>query len=323
VNRRDVLFTVALTGAAFLTVSLTGCPGNRTDGPAAPTKIDTPPASAGGPAQLPVPAPLPDEVFVGAGDIAQCGGGHSEATAILLDRIPGTVFTVGDNVYPRGTAENYANCYGPTWGRHKNRTYPTIGNHDLQEASGAPYFAYFGANAGPAGLGYYSVDLGAWHVVSLNSQIAAGPGSAQYEWLKADLAVSTAACTLAMWHHPLFSSGTNGNQPQMRDVWRLLNSHGADIVLSGHEHVYERFGLQDADGKATPNGIRQFIVGTGGYSLNDLVRRLPNSEAWDSHTWGVLRLTLKTGSYDWEFVPIIGQSFRDSGSAKCVAPPAS
>jgi len=319
VKHRPAIVAV-LAGLTIVAVALVGCPKGRVESPASPTAVEPKASAAANPLSAPGPAPVPDEVFVGAGDIAQCGGGQSEATAILLDGIPGTVFTVGDNVYPKGTAENYARCYGSTWGRHKNRTYPTIGNHDWQEASGGPYFAYFGASAGPAGLGYYSVDLGAWHIISLNSQIAAGPGSAQYEWLKADLAVSTASCTLAMWHHPLFSSGTNGSQPHMRDVWRLLYTHGADVVLNGHEHVYERFGPQDADGRATPTGIREFIVGTGGYSLYDLVRRQVNSEAWDNRTWGVLRLTLKTGSYDWEFVPIIGQSFRDSGSARCVVP---
>lgn len=267
-----------------------------------------------------VPPAVPDEIFVGAGDLTQCGGGQSGATAALLDGIPGTVFTLGDNVYPTATAGNFAQCYEPTWGRHRARTFPTVGNHDWQEASGAAYFAYFGASAGPAGLGYYSYDLGAWHVISLNSQVAAGPGSRQYEWLKADLAASAAPCTVALWHHPVFSSGPHGNQPQMREAWRLLNQYGADVVLNGHEHVYERFAPQDADGKAAPTGIREFIVGTGGYSLYDRVTFQPNSEAWENRTWGVLKLILKSGSYDWQFLPIAGQSFHDSGSAKCVSP---
>jgi len=269
---------------------------------------------------FPVPALAPDEIFVGAGDIAQCGAGESEATARLLDRIPGTVFTLGDNVYPRGTAELFAQCYEPTWGRHKRRTFPTPGNHDWEEAGGAPYFAYFGASAGPAGLGYYSYTLGAWHIVSLNSQVAAGPGSPQYEWLKADLAASPAACTLAMWHHPLFSSGPNGNTARMRDVWRVLNQSGVDVVLSGNDHVYERFAPQDADARPTPRGIREFVVGTGGYSLYDRAGSQPNSEIFENRTWGVLKLTLKAGGYSWEFVPVAGKSFRDFGSAACVTP---
>ena len=322
-TRRRLLVIAAVTTAVLVTVSFVGCPDSRPESPTSPSLVGAQPSVAASPPPPPAPAPPPDEMFVGAGDIARCGGGQSEATARLLDGIPGTVFTVGDNVYPRGTADNYAQCYGPTWGRHKHRTYPTVGNHDWQEASGGPYFAYFGASAGPPGLGYYSFDLGAWHIISLNSQAAAAPGSAQYEWLKADLAASTADCTLAMWHHPVFSSGTNGNQPQMREVWRLLHRHGADIVLNGHEHVYERFGPQDADGRATPGGIREFIVGTGGYSLYDRGRTQPNSEAWENRTWGVLKLVLKSGSYEWQFVPIAGQTYADSGTGRCVAPPVS
>jgi hypothetical protein len=266
------------------------------------------------------PTPVPDEVFVGAGDIAKCGVGDPEATAKLLDRIPGTVFTLGDNAQSNGFYEEYTQCYDPTWGRHKWRTLPTIGNHDWDGTVGRPYFAYFGASAGPAGPGYYSVTLGSWHIVSLNSNVAGGPGSPQYEWLKADLAASPATCTLAMWHHPVFSSGPNGNTGRMRDIWRLLNQAGADVVLNGHDHVYERFAPQDADGRPTPRGMREFIVGTGGYSLYDRATSQPNSEIFENRTWGVLKLTLKSGKYDWEFVPVAGASFRDFGSAACVAP---
>jgi hypothetical protein len=266
-----------------------------------------------------IPAPAADEVFAGAGDIGQCGGGQAGATSALLDRISGTVFTLGDNAQGTGSAEEYANCYGPSWGRHLSRTFPTVGNHDWDYTGGGPYFAYFGASAGPAGRGYYSYDLGAWHVISLNSEVAAGAGSAQYEWLKADLAASTADCTLAMWHRPLFSSGPNGSSPRMRDAWRLLNQYGAELVLSGHDHEYERFAPQDADGHAAATGIRAFVVGTGGYSLYWRASSAPNSEVFESRTWGVLRLTLKSGSYDWEFVPIAGQNFRDAGSSACVA----
>ena len=266
-----------------------------------------------------VPALAADEVVVGAGDIGQCGGVQAQATSTLLDHIPGTVFTFGDNAQATGSAEDYANCYGPAWGRHLSRTFPTVGNHDWEYTGGGPYFAYFGANAGPAGRGYYSFDLGAWHIVSLNSEVAAGAGSAQYGWLKADLEASSADCTLAMWHRPLFSSGPNGGTSRMRDAWRLLNQRGAELVLSGHDHDYERFAPQDADGHAIATGIRAFVVGTGGYSLYWRVSSAPNSEVFESRTWGVLRLTLKPGSYDWEFVPIAGQSFRDAGSSACVA----
>jgi 3',5'-cyclic AMP phosphodiesterase CpdA len=266
---------------------------------------------------LPVPASTATAVLVGAGDIARCDTSSTAATAQLLARTPGTVFTLGDNVYPTSTPELLATCYEQTWGREKSRTFATPGNHDWEQSAGQPYFSYFGASAGPSGLGYYSYTLGGWHIVSLNSNIPAGPGSPQYEWLKTDLAQAGASCTLAMWHHPLFSSGPNGNSSQMRDAWRLLNRFGADLVLSGHDHDYERFAPQDADGRPTPTGIREFVVGTGGYSLYDRASQQPNSELWENRTWGVMKLTLKSGSYDWEFVPIDGQSFRDAGSGQC------
>ena len=265
-------------------------------------------------------APAPDAVFTGAGDIARCPGDAAGATARLLDRVGGTVFTLGDNVYPRSTTELLDQCFGPTWGRHRSRMLATPGNHDWEEAAGGPYFSYFGTAAGPGRAGYYSVTLGTWHVIFLNSNIASAPGSAQYEWLKADLAASRADCTLAMWHHPLFSSGLNGNSGQMRDIWRLLNQAGADVVLNGHDHDYERFAPQDADARPSARGIREFVVGTGGAPLYDRTSQQPNSELWENRTWGVLTLTLKNGSYDWRFLPIDGQGFSDAGSAACVTP---
>lgn len=256
-------------------------------------------------------------MFVGAGDIAVCGSDSTEATARLLDRFASSVFVLGDNVYPSGTAEQYANCYEPTWGRHRNRTYAAPGNHDWDASAGAPYFAYFGTRAGPSGLGYYSFDLGGWHVLSLNSNVPAHSGSPQYEWVRNDLLVAPRACTIAYWHHPLFSSGAHGNNPQMADVWRLLSESGAEVVLTGHDHHYERFAPQDADGRFDPHGVRQFVVGTGGAPLRAAVAGQSNSEVVESQTWGVLKLTLRSTTYDWEFVPIDGQSFRDFGSGNC------
>lgn len=296
----------------------TGCGGGESPAPASPTT-----SQPGSSTPASTPAPVPDETFVGAGDIGMCNAAEPEATAKLLDRIPGTVFTLGDNVQGDGSAREYAECYHPTWGRHRSRTFPTIGNHDFEGTGGGPYYAYFGANVGPPGLGYYSFNLGAWHVISLNSEVAAGQGSGQYEWLKADLDESSTACILAMWHRPVFSSGPSGGSSRMRDAWRLLQQYGADIVLNGHDHAYERFAPQDADGRAAPSGIREFIVGTGGYTLYPRVMLRPNSEMCESRAWGVLRLTLKASSYDWEFVPIAGQNFRDFGTAPCVVPPAS
>jgi hypothetical protein len=260
---------------------------------------------------------FPDATFVGAGDIAVCNWGPSEATARLLDGERGTVFTLGDNTYPTGSTTSFTNCYGPTWGRHRARTRPAPGNHDWDEAAGAPYFSYFGAAAGPAGLGYYSYTVGTWHVLSLNSNVPANQGSAQYEWARNDLATSNTACSLAYWHHPRFSSGPNGNHDFMRDMWRLLHRAGVELVLSGHDHNYERFAPQDADGHFDPQGIRAFVVGTGGAPQRPFKLIQANSEVRDNQTYGVLRLGLRARGYDWEFVPISGQSFRDIGAAQC------
>jgi len=194
----------------------------------------------------------------------------AERTARLLDRLPGYVFSLGDNAYPSSTPELLAKCYEPTWGRHRVRTYASPGNHDWEVLAGAPYFAYFGAAAGPSGLGYYSFDLGAWHVLSLNSNIDVQPGSPQYEWVRRDLATPTGICTLALWHHPVFSSGGYGNNPHMRQMWRLLDAAGVELVVTGHEHSYERFSPQDADGRPDANGMRQIVVGTGGANLRAL-----------------------------------------------------
>ena len=264
---------------------------------------------------VPTPGPpgLP-QVFVGAGDIAMCDA-NSEATAKLLDGIGGTVFALGDNAYFQGSRVNYRDCYDPTWGRHKGRTRPVPGNHEYESPAAAPYFEYFGPNAGPAGLGYYSFNLGAWHVVALNSNIPVDAGSAQAAWLRNDLASSGARCTIAYWHHPLFSSGPNGNSEDMRDFWRILYEFDAEIVLSGHDHLYERFGPQDPDGRAdSARGIREFIVGTGGAILYEPVAVRPNSEV-RTRAFGVLKLTLQADNYQWEFVSVSGP--RDIGSGTC------
>lgn len=254
------------------------------------------------------------QVFVGAGDIAVCGG-TSEATARLLDAIGGTVFTLGDNAYFSGTRQEFNDCYGPTWGRHKSRTRPVPGNHEYQSPGASPYFEYFGANAGPPGLGYYSFELGDWHAIALNSNIAVDGGSIQAAWLRADLAFSRARCTIAYWHHPLFTSGPNQDQTQMREFWRLLYDSGADLVLAGHDHTYERFAPQDPEGRADPlRGIREFIVGTGGAPLYQFVTVRANSEA-RLRTHGVLKLTLLADNYQWEFIPVSGPG--DAGNGSC------
>jgi hypothetical protein len=228
------------------------------------------------------------------------------------------VLTTGDNAYPVGAATDFLACYDPTWGRHLARTRPSPGNHEYYTDGAAPYFAYFGPNAGTPGRGYYSFDLGDWHVVALNSNIDFAAGSAQDRWLRADLAASHSRCTLAYWHHPLFSSGAHGNNPPLIDVWRILYAFGVDVVVNGHDHDYERFGRQTPGAVADPaRGIRQFVVGTGGTPLRPFGAVRANSRVRDSATHGVLKLTLHAADYDWDFVPIKGQTFRDSGHGTC------
>ena len=266
-----------------------------------------------------------DPVFVGAGDIADCtttsaAASGAEQTAKLLDSlnsIDDTVFTLGDNVYDAGTTTQFNTCYAPTWGRHKARTRPAPGNHEYLTSGASGYFGYYGASAGPPNLGYYSYDVGAWHIVSLNSETDASATSAQVQWLRDDLALHRAACTLAYWHKPLYSSGTHGDLANMQQVWKLLYENGADLVLNGHDHDYERFAPQDPYGRADPNGIREFVVGTGGADRRGISVAQPNSERFDSSTFGVLKLTLHPASYDWQFIPVKGHSFTDSGSGVC------
>ena len=255
-------------------------------------------------------------VLVGAGDIGFCGMGGAEATARLLDRFAGTVFTAGDNAYVSGTHDEFQNCYGPSWGRHLSRTRPAVGNHDFGRGGG-DYFEYFGASAGPAGAGYYSYTVGPWNVIALNSELPSGSASAQMAWLRNELSSRPSLCTAVYWHRPLFSSGRHGDNPDMRDAWRALYEFNVDLVIGAHDHSYERFAPQDADGRLDPaRGIREFVVGTGGAPLYEFPSIRPNSEVRAS-VWGVAAFTLSAGGYQWEFVPVEGQSFRDSGSASC------
>jgi calcineurin-like phosphoesterase family protein len=261
----------------------------------------------------PVPGGTP-RVFVGAADIGKCGG-NSEATARLLEGIGGDVFAAGDLAYFSGTRQEFRDCYDPTWGRVRGRTHPVPGNHEYESPNAAPYFEYFGLSAGLPGLGYYSFDLGDWHVVALNSNIAVDASSLQAAWLRNDLAISRSRCTIAYWHHSLFTSGPNGSTRSMREIWRTLYDAGADVVISGHDHMYERFAPQDVDGRPDPaRGVRQFVVGTGGADLYHVVAVQPNSEVQIS-SFGVLKLTLSSDGYEWEFVPVSGRG--DTGRAMC------
>jgi len=268
------------------------------------------------------PAQAGDPVLVGAGDIGTCAGTGDAATAALVAATAGTVVTLGDNVYSSGTAAQFAGCYGPTWGRFKSRTRPAPGNHDYLTPGAAGYFGYFGAAAGPRGKGWYSYDLGAWHIIALNSNcgiVGCGPGSEQNRWLRADLAAHGAQCTLAYWHHSRFSSDySHGNNAGVAPFWDALYQYGADVVLSAHAHDYERFAPQTPAGRADPAfGIREIVSGTGGESHYGFKAPQPNSQVRNAATFGVLKLTLHSRGYDWRFVPQPGKTFTDSGTGSC------
>jgi hypothetical protein len=254
-----------------------------------------------------------DVIFVGAGDIASCDNNNDELTAQLLDAIPGTVFTLGDNVYDIGTFTQYMNCYDPTWGRHKSRTKPIPGNHEYNTSGAAGYFQYF--NNIPA---YYAYNLGNWRIYALNSEIDVSASSPQVAWLQEDLAENPSQCVLAYWHQPRWSSGvTHGSNPAYQTLWQILYEEGAELVLTGHEHNYERFAEMNASGIAITQGLREFVVGTGGRSHYSFGTILPASQVRNSSTYGVLKLTLHTNSYDWQFIPVAGSTFTDSGSTEC------
>ena len=257
--------------------------------------------------------------LVGAGDMVSCPNNKgAEATAKILDGIDGVVFTTGDNVYETGTAAEFATCYEPTWGRHKARTRPSPGNHDYYTAGATGYYDYFGAAAGPSGRGYYSYDHGSWKVLSLNSNVPAGPGSPQALWVQQELQNSRARCTVAYWHHPALSSGFEGDMPQMRHIWQVLYDNRVELVLTGHSHNYERLAPQDPSGnRDDQRGIRQFVVGTGGNDFTAMWRISPNSETINENAHGVLKLTLGPGTYAWEFLSVAGRSYRDSGTGMC------
>ena len=246
-----------------------------------------------------------DALLAGAGDIAQCGVhlDAARATGALLDQLPNaTIFTAGDNAYPRGTAHDFAACYDPAWGRFRARTYPSPGNHD-----GPQYLVYFPHAQGR----WYSYDRGAWHIISLDSDVAFDARSPQGEWLERDLASTRKPCVAAYWHHPLFSSGAHGWQPGDRGhrtapLWAVLLRHHADVVIGGHDHDYERFALQRADGTRDTGGIREFVAGTGGAKQRGFILPQPNSEK-RINAYGVLVLTLHPDGYEWHFLGIDGK----------------
>jgi hypothetical protein len=292
----------------------------------APTPTAEPPSAAAKASASPTIRESPPGVgsgvrVVAAGDIAGCEVDSDSATASLITSLGDdvTVAALGDIVYPSGTGATYTECYDPAWGALLERTRPAIGNHDVEADGGAAYHAYFGERAGAPGAAWYSYELGEWHVVVLDSNcelIGCGPGSAQHEWLVADLAASDARCTLAYQHHPRFSSGMHGDYPPVVPLWDALHAVWADLLLVGHDHMYERFAAQAPDGTASPDGIRQFTVGTGGHSIRQAVRVAPNSELIIDDAFGVLELTLHADAYDWRFLTLDG-AVADAGTGAC------
>lgn len=265
----------------------------------------------------------PEAVLVGAGDIADCSNlAGAEATEKLLAKIPGTVMAIGDLAYPDGKPENFA-CYDRTWGKEKSRTKPAVGNHEFHSVGATYYFQYFGAVAGDPHQGYYSYELGTWHIVVLNSECeqvgGCDAGSDQVKWLKADLASHPALCTLAYFHKPMFSSGgTHGDDLELKPLWDAMYAAGADVVVGAHDHDYERFVAQTPEGKADrAHGIREFVAGTGGKNQRPFGAPEANSEVRNANGFGVLKFMLLPGKYKWEFIPEEGKTFTDAGEDSC------
>jgi acid phosphatase type 7 len=262
--------------------------------------------------------PTTDPVIVAAGDIC-ASATNCSPTANLIGQInPTRVLTLGDNAYEDGTLSQYQSYYDPNWGKYKSRTSPAPGNHEYHTANAQGYFDYFGSQApGP----YYSFDIGSWHLISLASDAGVNPsgGSAEETWLRNDLAAHATSCILAYWHEPRWSSGAvHGSDGSWDAVWKDLYAAHADVVLNGHDHEYERFAPQNPSGQADSRGIREFVVGTGGNGLYSFSSPLATSEVRNATTYGVIKLTLHSQGYDWQFVPVSGATFQDAGSGSCL-----
>jgi hypothetical protein len=272
---------------------------------------------------VPVPTVLAggDPVLVGAGDIASCSKSGDTKTARLVQAIPGTVFTAGDNAYTRGTLAQFQSCYDPTWGAFKSRTRPSPGNHEYRTAGASGYFSYFGPLAGTAGEGWYAYDLGEWRIYALNSNCSAvggcGAASPQTKWLKADLAANPRRCVLAYWHHPRFNSGKHGPFNAARPFWKLFVKHHVELVLNGHEHFYERFEPVDEAGERSSEGVVQLTVGTGGVGFSEFLEVHPSSAARQNDTYGVVKLKLDAKGWSSEFLAVPGATFTDRASGSC------
>ena len=254
----------------------------------------------------------------GAGKDGRCQQGAT--SDLLLDPQVAKVLVLGDAQYEDATLSAFRASYDPSWGRVKAKTRPAVGNHEYRQPGARDYFTYFGSAAGDPAKGYYSYDVGGWHLVALNSNcavVSCAAGSAQEKWLRADLAAHPAACTLAYWHHPRFSSGKHGNTSAVKPLYQALYDARAEVVLAGHDHSYERFARQDASGVADARGLRSFVVGTGGKNHYAIETPKANSEVRDGDSHGVLKLTLRPDGYDWRFVDAGTKAVRDSGSDAC------
>lgn len=303
-----VLTRISLVAACGLAVATAG---------AAPARSAT---------AAPVAAALAgDPTLAAAGDIVgDCTGsscGYRKTAAVITSLNPTTVLALGDISNRSGAATDYTSRFNSSWGVFKPKIRPVPGNHDYLVAGAANFFKYFGAAANPP-HGYYSYNVGTWHIVAINSNCSkvggCQAGSAQEKWLKNDLAQHPAACTLAFWHHPRYSSGTGGNNTSMKAIFQDLYNAGADVILSGHSHDYERFAPQNnASQRDNADGIRQFVVGTGGSFFTRFGTIKPNSLVRNNNTFGVLMMTLGVSSYSWKFVPVAGKTFTDRGSANC------
>jgi calcineurin-like phosphoesterase family protein len=283
--------------------------------------VSSPPPTASAPVATSSPGATPESspvaaILLAVGDIGFCGDSNDDHVGQLAATLPGTIALLGDIAYDDGSATDFANCFDPAWGPLRDRLRPAPGNHEYETPGASGYYDYFGAAAGPRGEGWYSYDLGAWHLIALNSECGAivggceGSDSVELAWLAADLAAHPAECTLAYWHHPLYSSGKHGDDPMTSPLWAALSDGGADLVLQGHDHDYERI--------APIDGIRSFVVGTGGRSLYEWPGSPgPHTEVRNNETYGLLELTLRPTDFSWRFVPAAGGTFTDSGTAAC------
>jgi hypothetical protein len=329
---------------AFFALGLWACSGSASQTSLAPTQLTVTPqlptftptfsptptrqsTATPVPTFTQTPSPTP-AVLIGAGDIANCAKENprdaltAELIKTQIARYPqAEIFTAGDNVQDEGKAWEYKNCFDPTWGQFKERIHPVPGNHDLMTDNGKAYYEYFGKAAGQPGKGYYSYTLGSWHLVGLNGncdEIACGKGSTQLNWLKEDLANSAQKCTLLYWHHPYFGSGSSGGYAPVSQFWKAAYKAGAEIVVNGHNHDYERFAPQDEDGNFTPQGgLREFVVGTGGAALHKWGKIKDNSEVRLNTSLGIIVFVLYPDRYEWQFIPVDPQQAGDSGSGFC------